>query len=88
MRAGTAKDALLKVRWKDGRPDWSDVTVVIRHNGAPGNQRFIAGSRITATGASFFEVDGETQVPYHRILQIERGADVLYARGISSVNKS
>jgi uncharacterized protein (UPF0248 family) len=88
MRRGTAKDALAQVRWKDGAPDWSGIDVVIRHHGAPGDRKTVAGRRITGLGRSFFEVDAETQIPYHRILKVVRGPTVLYERGASPAGSS
>lgn len=79
---------MAQVRWKDGRPDWSGLVLVIRHHGAPGDRKSIAGERVTAMGRSFFEVDGETQIPYHRVQRILRGTEVLYDRGASSAGAS
>jgi len=88
MRRGSAKDALEGLKWKDRIDDWSRVEVVIRHRGAPRDRKSIAGERITSLGASFFEVDGETQVPYHRILVVAYRGDVVYERAGSSENIS
>ncbi|MBI2078873.1 MAG: DUF504 domain-containing protein [Euryarchaeota archaeon] len=84
MRRGTAKDVLARLRWKERLEDWSDVRVVILHRGAPNDEKAVAGSSITGLGASFFEVDGETQIPYHRIRRIHRGDALLYERPASS----
>jgi uncharacterized protein (UPF0248 family) len=88
MRRGTAKDALAQIRWKEGAADWSGVDVTIRHHGAPRDRKTIVGKRISGLGRSFFEVDGETQIPYHRILRIARDGEVLYDRGASPAGSS
>lgn len=87
MRVGTAKDLLARLRWKDHVEDWSTVHVTIRHHGAPNDEKMVVGSRITALGTSFFEVDAETQIPYHRILRIERSGEPVYVRAASSSTK-
>ena len=87
MRRGTAKDALAALRWKEHVEDWSRVRVLIRHHGAPGDEKTLKGDRITGLGSSFFEVDSETSIPYHRILRIEHEGEVVYQRGRSSATK-
>lgn len=88
MRKGTPKDALERLKWKERLEDWSAVRVVIRHRGAPGDEKTIPGDQITGLGTSFFEVDGETQIPYHRILRVHRGSELVYERRASSASKS
>lgn len=80
MRLGTSKDALARLRWKEHVDDWNTVVLTIRHHGAPNDEKRINGARITGLGATFFEVDRETRIPYHRILRIERGSSVVYER--------
>lgn len=87
VRLGTAKDVLARLRWKDHVEDWSTVLVTIRHHGAPGDEKRISGSRISNLGTSFFEIDAETQIPYHRILRIERSGQPVYVRAASSSTK-
>jgi uncharacterized protein (UPF0248 family) len=84
VRRGTAKDALSRLRWKEKLTDWSMVTLTIRHHGAPNDEKRIVGSRITALGASFFEIDHETQIPYHRILRIDASGRSIYERRLST----
>lgn len=88
MRRGTAKDTLARLRHAPGQPAWASVRVVVRHRGAPADEKHIAGHRITGLGASFIEVDGETSIPYHRILRIEAGGALVYARPDSSAKRS
>ena len=84
MRTGTAKDVLARLRWKDHVEDWSTVLITIRHHGAPDDEKQVSGSRVTGLGTSFFEVDAETSIPYHRIQRIEWDGTVVYQRGSSS----
>lgn len=88
MRKGTAKDALARLRWSRPKPDWSQVEVTIRHHGAPRDEKTIIGSAITALGSSFFEVDAETSIPYHRVKRITVGGQIVYERSSSSANRS
>lgn len=87
MRKGTSKDALERLKWKEHLKDWSVVRVVIRHHGAPGDEKTILGNQITRLGTSFFEVDGETEIPYHRILRVHRGPELVYERKASSPSR-
>lgn len=87
MRSGTAKDALARLKWKEQVPDWTKVFVTIRHHGAPNDRKSVSGDRITGLGTSFFELDGETHIPYHRILRIEWDLKPVYERPSSSVIK-
>ena len=49
-----------------------DVTIIYLHRGAPGDQITIIASAVTnVRKGSFLLSDGETQIPFHRILQVE-----------------
>lgn len=88
MRRGTAKDALARLRHAPGEPAWETLLVVIRHHGAPSDERTIPGARITDLGTSFFEVDRETRIPYHRVRRIMAGGELRYDRSGSSEKTS
>lgn len=88
VRRGTAKDVLSRLRHGPGEPPWESVRVTLRHRGAPGNERTVDGPRITGLGTSFFEVDGETSIPYHRVQRIEAGGRLRYERPSSSPKSS
>ena len=87
VRSGTAKDALARLRWKDHVTDWANVEVTLRHYGAPHDEKMVIGSRITNLGTSFFEIDAETQIPYHRILRIDYRGRPVYERKSPSSRK-
>ncbi|HLE47120.1 MAG TPA: RNA repair domain-containing protein [Candidatus Thermoplasmatota archaeon] len=64
------------------------MRLVIRHRGAPQDEKAVVGSPITDLGASFFEVDAETRIPYHRIQRIYHRGAVVYERVASSEKSS
>lgn len=88
MRRGTAKDALVRHRWSGNASDWVGLRLVIRHRGAPGDELEIDGRRLTHLGPSFFELDGETSIPYHRILRIYASGSLVYDRAASPAMRS
>ena len=61
-------------QWRFG--DLDQVSIVIRHRGAPGDRRTVRGSAILAIRkngvlvASFEADDGEVFVPYSRFLEV------------------
>lgn len=77
----TCKDVLNELKWRHDALD--EVTIVYRHRGAPRDERAVDGSTVVDLGNSFFAVegpDGPTEVPYHRILRIERGGEAVWTR--------
>jgi uncharacterized protein (UPF0248 family) len=84
MRKGTTKD----MRWNEPPESWPRLRLIVRHRGAPGDVIFVGGARVTGLGSSFFEVDGETSIPYHRIQKIYWGDELLFERASSSSSKS
>lgn len=78
----TIRDVLNKIRWtsEDGL---DDCEIVIVHRGAPGNIKVIKGIDVKdiAPRAIICEEDGEEVViPYHRIMAIRRGHEVLWKK--------
>ncbi len=63
------------MRWGEGGLDAVVVTYV--HRGAPDDLAFVNGEDIEELGRSFFKV-GEGQIPYHRIVRIERKGEVVF----------
>ncbi len=50
----------------------SEIELVYRHRGAPDDQIGIKVSTITRLGKGWFMLeDGETQIPYHRVLYVK-----------------
>ncbi len=63
--------------------DREEVEVVYIHRGAPEDIRKIKASDITRVGkGSFILSDGETQIPFHRILLVrdERNGQLLWKK--------
>ncbi len=76
------RDTLNRLRW---HPEFNlrDAKVIIVHRGVPGNVRIIEGSDIEELGPAFMRVvtpEGEVEIPYHRILQIEVRKQVLWKK--------
>lgn len=69
------REVLNGIRWMKG--DLSNVTVTYVHRGAPGDQRTIRGEDIAELGRSFFKV-GDGQIPYHRIIRIEKDGEEVF----------
>ncbi|RMF91807.1 MAG: DUF504 domain-containing protein [Methanobacteriota archaeon] len=60
-----------------------DVSVTYIHRGAPGDVVTIGGWEIKRLERSFFVLERggvETYIPYHRIVEVRRGAEVLYRK--------
>ena len=55
---------------RTGAPE--DITITYLHRGAPGDEMTITASAVAnVRKGSFLLSDGETQIPFHRILQVE-----------------
>jgi uncharacterized protein (UPF0248 family) len=76
-----AKEVLNKLKWQSANLKNSKITIV--HRGAPGNVRVVDGADISELGHSFMRVslpEGEAEIPYHRILQIEVHEKVVWQK--------
>ncbi|MGD0816815.1 MAG: RNA repair domain-containing protein [Methanomassiliicoccales archaeon] len=69
------REILNRLKWKDGSLNGVRVTFV--HRGAPGNTLTIPAEEISLLGRSFFST-ADSEIPYHRIVLIERGGEVLF----------
>jgi uncharacterized protein (UPF0248 family) len=69
------REILNRLKWKDGSLKGVQVTYV--HRGAPRDQLTISAEEIRSLGRSFFYT-GEGDIPYHRIVLIEREGEVLF----------
>lgn len=77
-----AREVLNRLKWHP-RLKLDDAEVTIIHRGAPGNIRVIKGNEIRELGHAFMRVtsqEGEVEIPYHRILQIEACGEVLWRK--------
>jgi uncharacterized protein (UPF0248 family) len=69
------RQILNRLKWKDG--GLKEVKVTYVHRGAPGDMLMIAAEDITSLGRSFFST-ADNEIPYHRIVLIERNREVLF----------
>jgi len=61
-----------------------DCTIYYLHRGAPNDMMVILGSEIITLGHSFFTLETETSIPYHRIRKIEYAGTLVYRKGKSA----
>ena len=76
------RDALNKLRWHP-EFDLREAEVTIVHRGAPADVKVIGGGDIQELGPAFMRVitpEGEVEIPYNRILQIEVRKQVLWKK--------
>jgi uncharacterized protein len=69
------REILNRLKWMDGSLNGVKVTYV--HRGAPGDSLTIDGKEIRSLGRSFFST-ADSEIPYHRIILIERVGEVLF----------
>lgn len=63
------------MRW--GEDGLNRVVVTYVHRGGPDDLASVRGEDISDLGRSFFTV-GEGQIPYHRIIKIEKDGKVVF----------
>jgi len=76
------REALNKLKWHS-KFNLEDSKITIIHRGAPRNVRVIDGKDIFKLGRSFMRVgslDGEVEIPYHRIIQIEVRGEIFWRK--------
>ena len=76
------REELNKLKWGVGG-GLRLAKVTILHRGAPGDRRVIGGEEILELGRGFMRVsspEGEVEIPYHRVLRIEAGEQVIWKR--------
>jgi uncharacterized protein (UPF0248 family) len=77
-----AHEVLNKLKW-GGVDELPGAKVTILHRGAPRDRRVINGTEILELGRGFMRVvspEGEVEIPYHRILQIEAGGRLVWKK--------
>ncbi|TEU14575.1 MAG: DUF504 domain-containing protein [Hadesarchaea archaeon] len=76
------REMLNKLKW-GGEDELQSAKVTILHRGAPNDKRVIEGNDILELGRGFMHVaspDGEVEIPYHRVLQIEARGKILWRK--------
>lgn len=79
----TSHRRLLRI-FHDPACDFSKVQVQYIDRGAEGDASWASGGSIVRLDAEYFEVQSERgirPIPYHRILRIQYGGAVVWARG-------
>jgi uncharacterized protein (UPF0248 family) len=82
MLMSTIRDLLNKIKWTSDK-GLEDCEIVIVHRGAPGDLKVIKGIYVkdVAPRAIICEEDEEELIiPYHRIMTIRRGHEVLWEK--------
>lgn len=77
-----AKKVLNDLKWNPSK-SLEGVTVEYLHRGAPGDRLAVGAIDILRLEKSFFVIERrgiETMIPYHRILEIRRGNDVIWKK--------
>jgi uncharacterized protein (UPF0248 family) len=69
------RQVLNRIRWGEG--GLRGVVVTYVHRGGPDDLANVRGEEISDLGRSFFTV-GEGQIPYHRIIKIEKEGEVVF----------
>ena len=77
--AVTARTVLNRLKWDPGAGGLGGVLVIIRHVGAPGDEKAIPAETITGLGKGSFECPAGI-IPYHRVLRIYRGDSAIFTR--------
>jgi uncharacterized protein (UPF0248 family)/sugar phosphate isomerase/epimerase len=77
----SARDVLNKLTW-DKRFNINDYAVVFVHRGAPHDLKVIKAGHIKEMGKSFFLLEEDTMIPYHRIRAIRdlRSGEDIYTK--------
>ena len=78
FRSKRPREILNEIKWRGYPVD--ECTIYYLHRGAPNDTRIVSGSEIVSLGHSFFTIEHDTSIPYHRIRRIEYGNDVVYRR--------
>jgi uncharacterized protein (UPF0248 family) len=76
------RDLFNERKWHTG--DLAVLTVVVRHRGAPGDERRLPGAQIVEIGSAGLVVDGGEEgsvfLPWHRVLRVVAPEAVLWER--------
>jgi uncharacterized protein (UPF0248 family) len=83
MREHPLKSLLSTLRNAPG--EQVEAEVVYRHRGAPNDEMKIMVSAVSRLGKGWFTLDdGETQIPYHRVLYVRnlRSGEVLWEKRV------
>ncbi len=74
------RDFLNKLKWHPEKK-LEDAKIIIRHRGAPRDQKTIEGKDIEDLGSGFMKVKSDfktVKIPYHRILKIKKAGETIW----------
>ncbi len=78
-----AKEFLDELKWHPEK-SLSGVKITYRHRGAPNDEMMVLADDVLEFDKSFMIMPGvegeEVYIPYHRILKIEQGGKVIWAK--------
>jgi uncharacterized protein (UPF0248 family) len=72
------RDILLKRKWSD--VDLEELSIVYISRGSPGDISRFQGLEIDHIGRSFVELIEGTMIPYHRMIKVYKGEDLIWSR--------
>jgi len=78
-----AREVLNKLIW-DKRFNFADYAIIFVHRGAPHDLKVVGASRVKEMEKSFFVIDEDTMIPFHRIRAIRNvktGEDIYTREG-------
>ena len=73
-----AKKILDELKWHP-KKSLKNVYIVYLHRGVPGDRIIVPAEGIKLE-KSFFALKDATRIPYHRILEIRKGEEILWRR--------
>ena len=73
-------ELLSRLEWGEGVP-LHELEFLVVHRGAPGDTRTLSAPEVVGRDRSYLLLEGGGAVPYHRVLEVRRGGQVLWSRG-------
>ncbi len=78
-----ARNIINELKWHPGK-SMEGVLLTYIHRGAPGDIVTIRAENVVSLEKSFMVIrgkEGEKRIPYHRIVKITRGKEILWEKG-------
>ncbi|UYP45310.1 hypothetical protein NEF87_001595 [Candidatus Lokiarchaeum ossiferum] len=73
------RNFLIKLQWTD-YPTKDQIKIVYRARGAPNDENTVTWNQITKVEKMGMDLMDETYIPFHRILRITNGEEILYVK--------
>jgi uncharacterized protein (UPF0248 family) len=81
MTRGFVRDTLLRYKWSEKGLTSLKIRYVSR--GSTGDMADLYGDEIVHIGKSFLELEEGTMIPYHRIMEVRSGENVVWSRELN-----